>query len=468
LEKSKLSFTKIATEQQKNGSIDQNSREEDDLSLDKLPDESASDEIGVDEFSADGVVASPSLEPDNHIENRQKLYEDLSHYLEKVLEAARGEKSFPLDPGFRIIREIVEVNPPQDFLFIKAIHHDDQFRFVTNHSVNVAIFAVKIAENLGFSKKKQVEIGMAGLLHDVGTALIPENIINKAGKLNDEEYTLLKERPNLSYKILRSVGGNHNYLAECALQVYEKIDGSGYPKGLRGEEIHEYAQIIGLIDIYEALIHSRPQRERYLHFSAVKEIIRTGKESFQRKHLKALLNIFSIFPIYSYVRLNSNATGRVIQTYTDHPMRPKLEIIFDSQKRKVLTERIINLPDNPLLHITNSVSEEEIEHLDKSPDGGGAAGDDIPFPEEEEKIGDKENRKIKGGTPQRAKKRRSGRFSSLKIALAITAAALLAAGILWQFWFSDSWVLKQNEAEPQSGVEDPFRITRKIPAPPGA
>jgi HD-GYP domain-containing protein (c-di-GMP phosphodiesterase class II) len=244
-----------------------------------------------------------------------------------------------------------------------AIHLDDPNKFLIHHSVNVAIFALKMGTNLGFNKDQQLRIAMAALMHDVGTALIPEKIIHKKDRLNQQEFQVIRERPKYSYDILRSFGDDHTYLAECALQVYERIDGSGYPQGLKGDEIHEYAQIIGLVDMYEALIHSRPQRKKLLHLAAVKDIIQTSKNCFQRKHLKTLLSIFSIFPIYSYVRLNSEAIGKVIETYPDQPMRPKLQIVYDSQKRKVLTERIINLPEHPLLHIMDSVSEEDIKEL---------------------------------------------------------------------------------------------------------
>jgi hypothetical protein len=117
------------------------------------------------------------------------------------------------------------------------------------------------------------------------------------------------------------------------------------------------------VDVYEALIHVRPQREEYLHFSAVKEIIKTLKSCYPRKHLKTLLSHISIFPIFSYVRLNSDAIGKVIETYPDQPMRPRLQVVFDSQGQRVLTERIINLPENPLLYIVDSVSEEELEGI---------------------------------------------------------------------------------------------------------
>ena len=201
------------------------------------------------------------------------------------------------------------------------------------------------------------------MLHDAGTAAIPDKVIYKQKQLSEEEINIFRERPNFSYKILHKFGSEHAYLAECAAQVHERIDGSGYPAGLKANEIHEYAQIIGLLDKYEALIHSRPQRDQLAPLTAVKEIINTGKDSFERKYLKAPLNTFTVFPLYSYVRLNSDAIGKVIETYPDQPMRPKVRIEYDSQNQKVLTDRVVDLPEDSLLHIVDSVTEEEIQQL---------------------------------------------------------------------------------------------------------
>ncbi|MBW2204234.1 MAG: HD domain-containing protein [Deltaproteobacteria bacterium] len=304
----------------------------------------------------DKVVSEKKASDKDQIgESGKVLYQKAADYLKQAFEAVKQRKMVSLDQGFQIIREMVEMQSFQDSLFIEALHFDDSLQFMILNNVNVAIYAINMAENLGWSKERQIEIGMAGLLHDIGMAVIPEKLIYKKQKLSEAEFKIFKERSNYSYKILKSLGDDYTYLAECAAQVNERLDGSGYPQGLEGDEIDEYAQIIGLVDMYEALIHSRPQRVKFHHFTAVKEIIKASKHLFQRKHLKALLNIFSIFPLQSCVRLNSNAIGRVIETYPDLPMRPRIQVVFDSQQRRVLTERILNLPDDPLLYIVDSL-----------------------------------------------------------------------------------------------------------------
>ena len=288
------------------------------------------------------------------------LYEKTLDYLERCYESARKKEPFSLEEGFSLIDQIVTISPDQESLFIIALHRDYQERYITNHPVNVAILAIKLCENLGIDHPRLVELGMAALLHDIGMVRIPDEIVYKNGSLSNQELGIFKQRPHYGYEILQAFKDDYPYLAQTAIQIHERIDGSGYPHGLRQDEIHDYAQIIGLVDVYEALIHSRPQRERFLHFKAVKEIIRTCKHKFQRRYLKALLNIFSIFPLYSFVELNSGAIGRVIRTHPDQPLRPALRIYYDSQKSRLLTERIVDLPEHPLLHIVDSINEEDM------------------------------------------------------------------------------------------------------------
>jgi HD-GYP domain-containing protein (c-di-GMP phosphodiesterase class II) len=291
------------------------------------------------------------------------LYTQACNYLTRVFQTVRGRRPFALEPGEAIIAEMVSGSSVSDELFVAALHIDEPRDFAVHHSVNVAVYALRMAKDLGFEPERQVQIGLAGLLHDVGMALVPDSTIYKEGPLSDSELKALKERPNLAFKILQELGPAGAAIAETASQIYERIDGSGYPHGLPREEIHEFAKVLGLLDLYEALVHSRPNRERLSFFEAVKYIFKSCKTQFERHYIKSLLRVFTVFPLRSCVELNSGAFGQVIETHPDQPMRPKLKILMDSQRRKVLIERIIDLPAESLLHIVRGVSEKETKDL---------------------------------------------------------------------------------------------------------
>ncbi|MFO7709627.1 MAG: HD domain-containing phosphohydrolase [Desulfobacterales bacterium] len=295
--------------------------------------------------------------------DRRQLHALAGACLSQIFSAVRECQALALEPAATIVRRMAAERPARDELFSVALHRDQTDRFAVHHSVNVAVYAIKMAQELAFDEERQVQIGLAGLLHDVGIALLPEAVIYKKGPLSVEELNMLRDRPNSAARILQCLGPEHGLIAESAAQVYERIDGSGYPRGLKADEIHEYAQIIGLLDLYEALVHSRPNREKLSFFEAVKYIFKSCKTQFQRRYMKSLLRVFTVFPIDSYVQLNSEAVGKVVEPVPDQPMRPRLQIIYDSQRRRVLTERFIALTEAPLLNIVRSLSERELREL---------------------------------------------------------------------------------------------------------
>ena len=230
--------------------------------------------------------------------------------------------------------------------------------FLVNKAVNVTVFAVFMGDTLKLPKERLLELGLAALLHHIGKVRVPKDILHKEETLNENELSLLRKYPHDSYEILRGLGDKYYYLAECALHVNERLDGSGFPQGLKGDAINPYARIIGILDLYEAMTHNRPQRQKLSHFEAVKEIIKTKKSSFQRELLKAFLNTFGIFPLHCLVKLNSGAVGRVIQTYEEQPLRPKIEIIVDAQNRRVKVPRTVDLREQQVLYIADAITEE--------------------------------------------------------------------------------------------------------------
>lgn len=152
---------------------------------------------------------------------------------------------------------------------------DAKDRYTSGHSRRVAEYAQMIAAKMGKSKEEQEEIYRAGLLHDIGKIRIPVDIINKAGKLTDEEYNMIKIHPVTGYHILSGISGS-NYIAIAAKYHHERFDGKGYPNGLMGDQIPEVARILGVADSYDAMTSNRSYREA-LPQDVVRNEIEKGK-----------------------------------------------------------------------------------------------------------------------------------------------------------------------------------------------
>ncbi|HHT9145210.1 MAG: HD-GYP domain-containing protein [Candidatus Brocadiaceae bacterium] len=289
------------------------------------------------------------------------IYDEFYEFLAEVLDAAKTDQKFSIDRGVELVTKVIDTPSAIESLYRKAIYRKE-FKYDSNvHGINVAIFAIKIGEGLGYKRDQLVELGIAALIHDIGMCKIPDEVVNKEGVLTNEEYALIKKHPQFGYEIvLNSLGEKYKWLAEVVSQEQEREGGQGYPRGLLGNEIHEYAKVIGIVDVYEALSHPRPQRKRFLPYEATKVIVNSSKNMFPQKLIRALLTKLSCFPTGSYVVLNSKAIGRVVETNEAYPLRPVIEMLYDSMGKKLTEKKVVKLQDTPLLYITDSMFEEDL------------------------------------------------------------------------------------------------------------
>ena len=198
---------------------------------------------------------------------------------------------------------------------------DAKDRYTSGHSKRVAEYSRIIAERMGKSKEEQNEIYRAGLLHDVGKIRIPVEIINKAGKLTDEEYNIIKIHPVTGYHILRGISGN-SLIALAAKYHHERYDGKGYPNGLTGEKIPEAARILGVADSYDAMTSNRSYRKA-LPQDVVRAEIEKGKGT-QFDPVVADIMLQMIDEDKDYKMQQADNMHRKILTVDDEPMNNKI------------------------------------------------------------------------------------------------------------------------------------------------
>ncbi len=289
-----------------------------------------------------------------------KIYEDAKKQVGLAMDKGKSSQNFSVDAIAECTVRMVQSLMAGDKLYLKAVYTRHSSNDLVSHSVNVAIFALKIGMGLNYSENQLIRLGTVALLHDIGMAKLDSGIINKEDVLTKEEYEEMKRHPEYSYEMLSRLGRQYEWIATVVRQEHERINGKGYPRGLSGEDLHEYAQIIGLVDFYEALTHTRPQRRRFLPYDAVKIIVEQEKGVFAQKLIKTLLRKISVFPLEGFVKLNTNEIGKVIETSEERPLRPTVEILYQAEGQKLKVPRIISLKDNPLIYITSSVYEEDI------------------------------------------------------------------------------------------------------------
>jgi HD-GYP domain-containing protein (c-di-GMP phosphodiesterase class II) len=182
-------------------------------------------------------------------------------------------------------------------------------------------------------------------------------------KLKKGELSEIERHPVLGAELASREGGLDPRIAQTIKQEHERLNGSGYPGNAEGGEISDDAQIIGLVDVYEAVTHSRPHRGKMQPHEAIREILVAERKLFSPKLIKALVKCIGVYPIGSWIETNTGEIGKVAAVNEDFPLRPVVNIIFDSQGFKLKKIKQLDLKRVTSQYIKNSVREDRLRKL---------------------------------------------------------------------------------------------------------
>jgi putative nucleotidyltransferase with HDIG domain len=205
--------------------------------------------------------------------------------------------------------------------------------YIFTHSLNVAMYSLGIGMKLDLSKIQLNLLGLGALLHDVGKMVIPKKILNKRDRLTEDEYAFIKQHTIAGYDILRQVPSIHPIVADCALQHHERINGSGYPKGLVGEEMHLFSKIIGIADFFDAVTSSRVYRQAMLPHEGLTLLISGSDKLFDAKLISIFSDLLTIYPTGLHVKLSDGRRGIVFRQNDASTDRPVVRIIEENGRK---------------------------------------------------------------------------------------------------------------------------------------
>lgn len=216
------------------------------------------------------------------------------------------------------------------------------------HSVNTTIYALTIANSLNYSRHMLQRLAEGAILHDIGKTCVSSKILYKKGKLSPEEFEHIKTHTLLGYEALKL-----NYsLTETSRQIvlyhHERLDGSGYPKGLKGDEIPEFAKIVAIADIYDALTAERCYRPSWSNVEAIEQLTRDALTGIDAKLTRSFINNLAIYPNGSIVKLSNGEYGVIKEQNRGLPYNPIVRIIEKKDnvhvpKGEVDLSKVLNL-----------------------------------------------------------------------------------------------------------------------------
>lgn len=281
------------------------------------------------------------------------LVERLSEILGDIRMGVR-----PRDALERLIESILGIAEENLWTMLRTIHDGKSRTFgVAASTLNCALLCAILFERYEDRLGSLYLMVRSAVLHDIGMVYLPEAILNKVGKLDERERALLEAHPAMGYERLKE-WGEPEEVQLAALQHHEEWKGGGYPAGLREQEIHPYARLLGPVLTLNALLSERPYRGSLIGYWAMKQILAQADKRFSPAAVKALVNVFGLYPPGSLVLLTDGSIGRVLETTFAQPLRPKVQILIDSAGRVYPNETgpVLNLGNAKKLFIARSVS----------------------------------------------------------------------------------------------------------------
>lgn len=225
--------------------------------------------------------------------------------------------------------------------------------YLYSHAINVSILSVIVGTGLGYDKVRLSELACAASLHDIGMVKFID-LANKPRKLTVEEHNEIKKHTVIGAEILQKSKDLPETAVYAALQQHERVDGSGYPYGIKGESINPDVRIICLADVYEASTHARAYRKRFKSSEVIQTLLR-DKHTFEHNLIKVLIQKIGIFTIGNFVQLNTKEIGVVARINDGLPLRPVVKIIYDRENKKLDHTKVVDLANQHTIYIKKEV-----------------------------------------------------------------------------------------------------------------
>jgi HD-GYP domain-containing protein (c-di-GMP phosphodiesterase class II) len=321
-------------------------------------------EKGLD---VEGEVISPSQEEENkkidaelrHVATEKRIVQRISIQQEvqrarsvlskgkaavtSMFNEARMGKAIKLGDAEPLVDEIsnsIERNP-EAFLNLARLKDVDNYTYM--HSVAVSGLMIALGKQLGLEVRELKDAGIAGLMHDVGKSLIPNEVLNKPGKLTDDEFEIIKTHPRKGCEILYVAEGTNEVAMDVCLHHHERVDGTGYPDRISGDAPSLLARMCAVCDVYDALTSNRCYKNGWEPAETIRKMAEWRGGHFDERIFQAFVKTIGIYPSGSLVRLKSGRLAIVIEQTDKSLLTPIVKSFFSTKSNEPIMPEMINL-----------------------------------------------------------------------------------------------------------------------------
>ncbi|HEX8964377.1 MAG TPA: HD-GYP domain-containing protein [Rhodocyclaceae bacterium] len=281
----------------------------------------------------------------NEVARAKKLHHEANKLVSGLMRDVRLGQQIEVEQCEPVVEAIIDsiFRKPDALLPLAQVKNRDEYTF--QHSVAVAALAAAFGRTLELPRAVIKELAIGGLLHDVGKALVPDAVLNKPGKLTDDEFALMKNHAALGAQLLKKTPGISEIAYNAAAQHHERFDGTGYPLGLKGDDISLYGQMLAIVDVYDAITSLRIYHKGMPPTEALRNMFQWSKQHFSPTLVQAFIKGIGIYPAGSLVRMESGRMGVVREVVPDKLLQPVVKVFFSAEKRCYLPPETVALAE---------------------------------------------------------------------------------------------------------------------------
>ncbi len=259
-----------------------------------------------------------------------------------IMDGIRIGRMIDMNAARGVVNSIVDSILRNNDALVWLTRLKDKDEYTAEHSINVCILSVAFARYLGHEDDEIRRIGLSGFLHDVGKAKIPTEILTKPGRFTDHEYTIMKDHPLFGRNLLMYLAETDKFAIDVAYCHHERIDGTGYPRGLQSHQIPYYAMVVAITDTYDAITSTRCYDNGRSSMDALDIIYRCRDTQFDEELALKFIKCIGVYPAGSIIEMTNGEVGLVLSSNSENKLKPKIILVMDADKH-FSKERVIDL-----------------------------------------------------------------------------------------------------------------------------
>lgn len=273
----------------------------------------------------------------------RRLYQEARELQGKFIRQLKAGEPIDITPLATVAEEMVDTmfTHGDAMLCLARIRAKDAY--LMEHSMNVAILLANFGRYLALERSVLKELTLGGLLHDVGKIMTPDEVLNKPGKLTDEEFTVMRQHVVHSHDILSSTPGITATMLEVAANHHERLDGTGYPRHLKGDQLSLYTRMSGIVDVYDAVTADRVYKQGMQPTQAFRILLKGADHHFDRLLVTKFIKCMGVYPVGTLVQLSNQRLAIVMQRNPQEPLKPVVKVIYHATQRHYLEVQWLDL-----------------------------------------------------------------------------------------------------------------------------